>query len=234
LGLPARAGGDYGLADVRRDIAWVLARLRAGNSFPTHRWRLEDVLAAARNPRRRFFCFTYSSALVSVAESQGYPARPVELGDHITAEVFLPALDQWVMADAIYDFIPFGPDGRPLSVLDVHRRVASGAPIAWERVVGVRGDDDELEGRTQAKVEALLRAGDFVVKDAVLNYALGDGPAFATCSPGDRRVAALRLTPAANRRDRRHRGPSAPTAARARWMLAPGAAPLVIRQASAA
>lgn len=172
VGAPPAVGLDGGLEDVRRDVLWVRSRLRSGEGYPQARWRLEEALAAARDPNRRFLCFSYACAVVSVAESQGYAARVVFLGHHITSEVYLPERRQWVMADATYDVIPHGPGGEPLSLLETRRRLVRGEPVEWRPVHGERGDDDALDEPTRRIVESRIRAGAFVVKDGALTFDL--------------------------------------------------------------
>ena len=174
-GAPAATRADGGLEDLRNDVRWVRSRLRTGAPYPFARWRLEDALAAAADPGRRFFCFSYACAMVSVAESQGYPARVVYLGDHITSEVYLPARRKWVLADATYDVIPHGAEGDPLSVVETHRRLVAGEPVEWRPVVGVPADDATLDEPTRRGVESMMRAGDFFIKDGALTFDhLGD------------------------------------------------------------
>jgi len=170
LGVPATTGGDDGLDDLRADVRWVRSRLRSGEGYVSSRWRLEEVVAAAADSSQRFFCLSYACAMVSVAELQGYAARVVFLGRHITSEVYLPARGQWVMADATYDVIPHGSDGAPLSVLDAHWRLAAGRPVEWRTVVGETDDDASLDGPTRNIVESLLIAGDFQLRDGALTF----------------------------------------------------------------
>jgi hypothetical protein len=208
LGVPAATGLDGGLDDVRRAVAWVRARLRSGEGYPQSRWRLEQAVAAAADPGRGFLCFSYACAVASVAEAQGYAARVVYLGRHITSEVFLPARGSWVMADATYDVIPHGDAGEPLSLLETRRRLVAGRPVEWRTVVGVRGDDDSLDAPTRTIVEARVRAGEFMVKDGALTFDLrSDRERLADVARGRPRVLQLALAgePALDREERRLR-----------------------------
>ena len=208
VGAPPATGADGGLDDVRRDIRWVRARLRAGEGYPAAHWRLEETVAAAADSGRRFSCVSYSCAMVSLAESQGYPARLVHLGRHITSEVYLPAWHRWVFADALYDFIPYGTEGDPLSLLETHRRLVDGRSVEWRSVVGDRGDDDSLDGPGRHRIETFVRSGDFIIPDGALVFGLiGDLRRLWDVATGRPRVVqlALRGQPAIDREERRLR-----------------------------
>lgn len=194
VGAPAVTGEDDGLEDLRRDIRWVRSRLRTGEPYMPPTWRLEDALTLAVEPGRRFHCYSYACATVSVAEAQGYAARVVYLGRHITSEVYLPARRQWVMADATYDVIPYGAEGGPLSLLETLRHLRAGQPVEWRPVTGEAGDDATLDEPTRRNVEAMIRAGEFVIKDGALTFGqLGHLPRLWDVVTGRARVLQLAL-----------------------------------------
>lgn len=163
--LPVRRGGDRGLDDMRAAIRWVRVQLRVGEPFARPTWRLQDALRLAADSSRRFLCDSYSRATVAVCQSMGYAARVDLLDGHITSEVYLPALGQWVLGDALYDFIACTPVGEPLSLVETARRLSQSQPVEWMPVVGRRGDDDEMTGRTRANVEGIIRRGNSFVCD---------------------------------------------------------------------
>ena len=205
-GVPPGTGADGGLEDLRHDIRWVRSRLRSGDTYMAHTWRLEDVLAAAADPERRFYCYSYACAMVSAAEGQGYAARIVYLGRHITSEVYLPARGQWVMADATYDVIPHGAEGVPLSLLETRRRLLTRRPVTWRPVVGEAVDDAMLDEPTRRNLESMLRAGGFFIKDGALALGqLGDLDRLWDLLRGRPRVIQLALSgqPALDRLERR-------------------------------
>ncbi len=164
---PDRSEADSGLADVRACIRWVRDRLRVGEGYRPQEWRLSYLLAAAADSSMRFWCDTYARALVAAAQSQGYAARVIHLEGHVTSEIFLPRLGQWVWADALYDFIARDAGGRPLSLTQAAGLIEGGREVVWQPVTGVKGDDDEMEPRTRRQVEGVVRRG---------NFFLGDGP----------------------------------------------------------
>jgi hypothetical protein len=99
--------------------------------------------------------------MVAVLQGMGYPARVVLMDGHIVSEVFLPARGQWVVADALYDAIPWAPGSGPLSLVQLKRRLERGEPVEWRSVVGEKADDDEMDPATRKQVEGI------VVRDAL-------------------------------------------------------------------
>jgi hypothetical protein len=169
-GLGAATGGDRGLDDVREAIRWVRLHLRTGRFFWITPWHIADVLRAAEDPNRKFFCGSYSRMLAAACISRGYPARVVEMNGHIESEVYLPAVGHWVLADALYDFIAFRPGGEPLSLVQTARRLLRGEPVEWRPVTGQQGDDDDMDPKNQAQVERIIRKGDFVTADGATTF----------------------------------------------------------------
>jgi hypothetical protein len=169
-GLPRRTGADSGLADVRAAILWVRGKLRVGEHYTPRPWRLREALAAAADTSRRFYCYSYACAMVAACQDLGYAARVAQLQGHVTSEVFLPALGQWVLADALYDFIARDPRGRPLSLLETLRRLEARRPVVWEPVAGTKGDDDEMDPRTRGQVEEIIRRGNYFVADGAFSF----------------------------------------------------------------
>src|SRR5262249_1141929 len=98
--LPVRRRGDRRLGDLRAAIRWGRVELRVGEPFARPTWRLRDALTLAADSSRRFLCDSYSRATVAVCQSMGYAARVDLMDGHITSEVYLPALGQWVLGDA--------------------------------------------------------------------------------------------------------------------------------------
>jgi hypothetical protein len=170
LGLPRATGADSGLADVEANVRWIRSRFRSGGFYGRRPWRLEEAIEAARDPHRRFYCFSYSAAMVSLSQSQGYPARIVWLDGHITSSVYLPAMHKWVLADALHDVIPYDASGRPLSGVEAHRLLRSGGTIEWRRIAGTPPNQPETFDR--AAIESLLWRGDFMVSDGPSTFAL--------------------------------------------------------------
>ncbi|MBI1796931.1 MAG: transglutaminase domain-containing protein [Candidatus Eisenbacteria bacterium] len=170
LGLPAATRGDSGLDDMRANVRWVRAHFRPGGFYIKRPWRLEEALEAARDPDRRFYCFSHAAAMVSLCEGQGYAARIVSLSGHITSETYLPALGRWVIADAIHAVIPYDAAGRPLSAVGLHRMMLRGEPFEWRRVPDVAGAGPEMFN--PGAVDTLMLRGDFVVNDGPSTFDL--------------------------------------------------------------
>src|SRR5262249_34601575 len=157
--IPVRPGGDRGLDDLRTAIRWGRDGRRVGEASLPPVWRLRDAVHLARTSTRRFYCGSYSRAMVAVLQGMGYPARVDLMDGHIVSEVYLPALGQWVVADALYDAIPVAPDGRPLSLVQLKRRLHGREAFRWGPVTGEKSDAAEMDPAARRQVEADLRGG---------------------------------------------------------------------------
>lgn len=162
-GLPERRTLDP-LDDMRMLATWVRVHLAVGDFYRERVWSLDEILTAA-NAGHEFFCSTYAHALVTVAQTCGYPARVIGLNGHITSEIYDRTRSRWVMVESLYDCIPFGRDGEPLSLLQTSRILAAGDSVTWQAITGIPGDDDEMYPKNRPNVENIIRRGDFTIAD---------------------------------------------------------------------
>lgn len=169
--LPPRSGDPSGLGDLAAGIRFARATLRVGAFYPDPAYRLDELLGAAADTSRRFYCGSYSRLLGYALRNMGYPVRVVALEGHITTEAWLPALRQWVLCDAVYDFVAYVPGGRPLSLVAAMKRLRAGEAVEWRPVVGAEEDDDDMDPATRRQVEGILRRGRGLALDGLIAHA---------------------------------------------------------------
>lgn len=91
-----------------------------------------DARIILRDVRRGFtggFFSQYNYVLAQALQSFGIPARYVSLVEHEVIEARLPDQGRWVCLDPLVDAWYADEQGRPLSVIEIHRRRAGGLPI---------------------------------------------------------------------------------------------------------
>lgn len=124
---------------------WVAAQFPHTNPDPYPPWDALIVLDAIRGGLTGGFCAQYSQVLLQSLASLGYPARYVEVGttenphNHYPLEYWSNQFNKWVLLDADFN-LHFEKDGLPLSALEVHDALVSGAAASVNVVEGAFRD----------------------------------------------------------------------------------------------
>ena len=108
---------------------WVRRQWEPGRPSP---YPPIDARIILRDIRRGFtggFCAQYNYVLVQALQSFGIHARYVSLIDHEVIEVYRSDDRRWLCLDPLYDTYYTGEDHQPLSVYEIHSRLASGVPV---------------------------------------------------------------------------------------------------------
>jgi transglutaminase-like putative cysteine protease len=120
---------------------WVAAQFPHTTPDPYPPWDALIVLDAIRGGLTGGFCAQYSQVLLQSLASLGYPARYVEVGttenpyNHYPLEFWSNQFNKWVLLDADFN-LHFERNGLPLSALEVHDALVSGAATSVEVVKG--------------------------------------------------------------------------------------------------
>ena len=109
---------------LRNSIAAIWRNALPDPEFPE--WDAIDILDRSEDPRYKSggFCLQYSLVLIQAAQALGLTAHHVNIVTHEVPEIYFDELDQWVLVDPYptsngYEYAL--EDGRPLSILDMHR-----------------------------------------------------------------------------------------------------------------
>jgi hypothetical protein len=136
-GLRAKEGLDGIVAGAATDLEraaalmhWTRRQWEPGipNPYPPL-----DARIILRDIRRGFtggFCAQYNYVLAQALQSLGIPARYVSLVEHEVIEARLPDMGRWICLDPLYDAYYMDDKGRPLSVLEIHRRALAGEAVS--------------------------------------------------------------------------------------------------------
>lgn len=120
---------------------WVAAQFPHTNPDPYPPWDALIVLDAIRGGLTGGFCAQYSQVLLQSLASLGIPARYIEVGHtanpyaHYPLEFWSNQFNKWVLLDADFN-LHFERNGLPLSALEVHEALVSGAAASVEVVEG--------------------------------------------------------------------------------------------------
>ena len=118
--------------DLERAVAlmkWVRGQWEPGIPSPYPPINARVILADIRRKFTGGFCAQYNYVLAQGLQSFGIPARYVSVKDHEVIEARLPDLGRWICLDPLYATWYKDEAGRPLSVLEIHRRQREGKPV---------------------------------------------------------------------------------------------------------
>ncbi len=120
---------------------WVAAQFPHTNPDPYPPWDALIILDAIRGGLTGGFCAQYSQIMLQSLAALGLPARYVEVGtianpySHYPIEFWSNQFNKWVLLDVDFN-LHFERNGLPLSALDVHDALVSGAAASVEVVEG--------------------------------------------------------------------------------------------------
>lgn len=135
------AGAADEFETVLRLKEWVAAQFPHTNPEPYPPWDALIILDAIRGGLTGGFCAQYSQVLLQSLAAFGFPARYVEVGttanpyNHYPLEFWSNQFNKWVLLDADFN-LHFERNGLPLSALEVHEALVSGAAASVEVVQG--------------------------------------------------------------------------------------------------
>ncbi len=123
------AGATSDMERARRLMRWTRRQWDPGIPSP---YPPLDARIILRDIRRGFtggFCAQYNYVLAQALQSIGIAARYVSLVEHEVIEARLRDRAAWVCLDPQNDVWHADPEGRPLSVYEIHARARAGAPV---------------------------------------------------------------------------------------------------------
>jgi len=147
------AGATGEIDGFRRLMHWARSQFPVGDPEPYPPSNGVGLLAEIRGGRTGGFCGQYSYLLADALKSFGHwSVRFVELeneaGDgHFAVEVWSTEAGRWVLLDPTYDVLYTGPDGAPLSALDLHAALLADRD---SEVTAVEGSPPPKDGKRVA------------------------------------------------------------------------------------
>jgi Transglutaminase-like superfamily len=146
--LAAREGLDAVVAGAASEFEavlklkeWVAAQFPHTNPEPYPPWDALIILDAIRGGLTGGFCAQYSQVLLQSLAAFGIPARYLEVGtaanpfNHFPLEFWSNQFNKWVLLDADFN-LHFERNGLPLSALEVHEALVTGAAASVNVVEG--------------------------------------------------------------------------------------------------
>lgn len=124
---------------------WVASQFPFGEPDPYPPWDAAIILDAIRAGITEGFCAQYSQVMLQSLAALGMPARYIEVGKvdnpyaHFPLEVWFNTLNKWVVIDPSLN-VHYERDGVPLSALEIHDALVSGAADAVAVVEGAHRD----------------------------------------------------------------------------------------------